>query len=121
MTGSQDPVATRFRPNSKDRGERQDREKLTIARCFGLLRPLQTTICMPINQAKPSTGSQKHFETVSLPVAEILSPAARQEPTKCSLVTGKSLRHTHNQPSRNSALERPMSMTAIADERLCNL
>ena len=66
------------RPDSKDRGDRQDLEKLIIAICFGLLGAFQTMIACAEIKEKPAQDRKTHLETVSLPVTEILSPVARQ-------------------------------------------
>ena len=52
---------------------------------FGLLGPFQTmVVCPEIKQKQPQDGITI-FETLSLPVAKILSPVARQAPTKPKL------------------------------------
>ena len=82
-TGSQDAVSKiGSRPNTKDRGRKVGSQTAIIAICFGLLGPFQTIImCTEIKQKQPQ-DRKTVFETLSLPVAKILSPVARQAPTK---------------------------------------
>ena len=54
----------------------------TFAICFGLLGPFQTMILCPELKQKQPKDRKTSFETLSLPVAKILSPVARQAPTK---------------------------------------
>ena len=59
-----------------------------VAICFGLLGPFQTmSVCTEIKQKQPQ-DRKTIFETLSLPVAKILSPVARQAPTKCGVPSG---------------------------------
>ena len=60
----------------------RDRKKLIIAICLGLLEPFQTIIVCPEIKQKQAQDRKTHFETVSLPVAKILSLVARHAPTK---------------------------------------
>ena len=70
------------RPNTKDRGWKLGSQTAIIAICFGLLVPFQTIIvCTEIKQKQPQ-DRKTVFETLSLPVAKILSPVVRQAPTK---------------------------------------
>ena len=50
---------------------------------LGLLQPFQTMIACPEIKQKQPQDRKTSFETLSLPVAKILSPVARQAPTKC--------------------------------------
>ena len=55
---------------------------IIIAICFGFLGLFQTMIASTeIRPKKQAQDRKTHFETVSLPVAKILSPVARQAPT----------------------------------------
>ena len=56
--------------------------KLIVATGFGLLGPSQTMIACPDIKQKQPQNRKTLFETLSLPVAKILSPVARQAPTK---------------------------------------
>ena len=53
-----------------------------VAICFGLLGPFQSVIVCPEIKQKQPQDRKTLFETLSLPVAKILSPVARQVPTK---------------------------------------
>ena len=59
----------------------EDRKQLIVAICFGLVGRFQTMIVCPDVKQKQAQDCKTHFETVSLPVAEVLSPVARRQLT----------------------------------------
>ena len=66
----------------KTGGERHDRKTAVVAICFGRLGPFSIHDCMPEITQKQPQDRKTIFETLSLPVAKILSLVARQAPTK---------------------------------------
>ena len=76
---TQDPVATRV---CKDREWKTGSQTAIVAVCSGLLGPFQAmNVCTENKQQQPQ-DRKTIFETLSLPVAKIFSPVARQAPTK---------------------------------------
>ena len=73
----------------KTRGRKIGSQDDVVAICFGFLGPLQTVIVRSEIKQKQLQDRKPVFETLSLPVAKILSPVARQAPTKARIVFPK--------------------------------
>ena len=86
---SGDRIARSCRHTGPDLTVRWDRKTAIIAICFRLLGPFQTMIACPEIKQKQPQDRKTVFETLSLPVAKILSPVARQAPTNILLLSLK--------------------------------